>query len=73
MPYVLTDLYGKQWEVDGVLDREGLLFATIPDNGDVPIYSMKYNDEFKRYYKDHIRDNEDIRDGGQGDTEGAAR
>ena len=44
--YKLTDLYGKEHVVDGVTERDGLMFATIPDNGSVPIYSIKCNDEF---------------------------
>ena len=68
--YKLVDLHGRDHVVDGVVRRDGLLFATMPENGDVPIYSIKYNHEFRRYYKDNIRDNEDIRDGGQGDNQG---
>ena len=71
--YKLMDLDGREHVVDGVVQRGGLLFATVPENGDLPIYSLKYNNEFARYYKDHIDDNEDIRDGGPSDTEGAAR
>ena len=70
--YKLTDLYGKEYVSDGIVHREGLLFATTPDNGDIPIYSIKYNNEFARYHKDHIDDNEDLRDGGQGDNQGDA-
>ena len=73
MPYVLTDFYGKQWEVNGVVHRDDLLFATMKTNGDVPIYSIKYNNEFARYYRDCIKDNDNIRHGGQGDTEGPSR
>ena len=73
MSYVLTDLDGKQYEVNGVLERGGLLFATMPENGDVPIYSIKFNHEFRRYYKDHISDIHDIREGGQGDNQGDPR
>lgn len=70
--YVLTDLVGKQYEVSGILNRGGLLFATMRENGDVPIYSIKYNHEFSRYYKDHISDTHYIRDGGSGDNQGDA-
>ena len=68
--YKLVDLYGMEHVVDDVVQRGELLFATAADNGGVPIYSIKYNNEFARYYKDHIEDNEDIRDGGQGDNQG---
>ena len=71
--YKLTDLYGKDHVVDGVVKRDGLLFATIPDNGSVPIYSIKCNDEFRRYNRDILENNEDIRDGGPGDNNRASR
>ena len=68
--YKLTDLYGKDHVSDGIAHRDGLLFATTPDNGDVPLYSLKYNEEFRRYHKDCIDNNEDIRDSGPGDNQG---
>ena len=71
--YKLTDLDGREHVVDGVVQRGGLLFATVPENGDIPIYSIKYNNEFARYHKDKINGNEDIRDGGQGDNQGDPR
>ena len=71
--YKLTGLNGKEYVVDGVVESGGLLLATMPDNGDIPIYSIKYNNEFARYYKDHIHDNENLRDGGSGDTARPAR
>ena len=71
--YKLTDLDGKEHVVEGVLQRGGMLFATSPENGDIPIYSIKYNNEFARYYKDHIENNENLRDGGPGDNQGDAR
>ena len=73
MTYVLTDLYGKQHEVDGWAQRGDLLFATLKDEGYVPIYSIRYDNEFERYCKDHINDNEDIRDCRSGDNQGQAR
>ena len=66
--YKLTALYGKEHVVDGVTERDGLMFATIPDNGSVPIYSIKCNDEFRRYNRDILENNENIRDGGPGDN-----
>ena len=71
--YKLTDLDGREHVTDGVVQRGGLIFATVPGNGDIPIYSIRYNNEFARYYKDHIKDNENLRDGGQGDNQGDAR
>ena len=71
--YKLTDLDGREHVVDGIVQRGDLVFATAPENGDIPIYSIKYNNEFARYYADHIEDNENIRDSGQGDTEGPSR
>ena len=71
--YKLTDLDGRDYVVDGITQRGGLLFATAPENGDIPIYSIKYNDEFARYYKDNIENNENLRDGGQGDNHGPPR
>ena len=71
--YKLTGLNGKDYVVKGVVRSGELLLAKMPENGDVPIYSIRYDNEFKRYYKDHIKDNEDLRDGGQGDTEGPSR
>ena len=71
--YKLTDLDGKEHVVDGIVQRGDLVFATAPENGDIPIYSIKYNNEFARYYKDHIENNENLRDSGQGDNHGAPR
>ena len=71
--YKLTDLDGKEHVVDGIVQRGDLVFATAPENGDIPIYSIKYNNEFARYYKDHIESNENLRDGGQGDNQGDTR
>ena len=70
MTYILTDFDDKQYEVDGLVERGDMLFATMPDNGDIPIYSIKYDNEFARYYRDHIRDIEDIRDSGPSDNQG---
>ena len=70
--YRLVDLHGRDHVVDGVVRRDGLLFATMPENGGVPSYSIKYNHEFRRYYKDHIKNNENIRDGGPSDNQGDA-
>tara|TARA_Y100001968_G_C19024184_1_gene556614 strand:+ start:256 stop:489 length:234 start_codon:yes stop_codon:yes gene_type:complete len=71
--YKLTDLDGREHVVDGIVQRGDLMFATAPENGDIPIYSIKYNNEFARYYKDHIENNENLRDSGQGDNYGAPR
>ena len=71
--YKLTDLYDKEHVVNGVTERDGLLFATTPDNGDIPIYSIKYNDEFRRYNGDILENNEDIRNSGPSDNQGDAR
>ena len=70
--YKLTALDGKEHVVDGIVQRGDLVFATAPENGDIPIYSIKYNNEFARYYKDHIKNNENIRDGGPSDNQGDA-
>ena len=67
--YKLTDLDGREHVVDGIVQRGDVLFATAPENGDIPIYSIKYNNEFARYYKDHIENNENLRDSGQGDNQ----
>ena len=67
--YKLTDLDGRVHVVDGIVQRGDVLFATAPENGDIPIYSIKYNNEFARYYKDHIENNENLRDSGQGDNQ----
>ena len=73
MTHILTDFYGKQYEVTGVTQRDDLLFATMKTNGDIPIYSIKYDKEFERYCNDHINYNDDIRDGGQSYNQGDAR
>ena len=67
--YKLTDLDGREHVVDGIVQRGDVLFATAPENGDIPIYSIKYNNEFARYYKDHIENNENLLDSGQGDNQ----
>ena len=64
--YKLTDLDGREHVANGVVQRGDILFATSPENGDIPVYSIRYNNEFARYYKDHIENNENLRDGGQG-------
>ena len=71
--YNLKDLDGRDHVVTDVLCRDGLSFATIVDNGDVPIYSIKYNREFQRFHDDKIEGRDDIRNCGQGGDQGHPR
>ena len=67
--YNLTDLSGRTYAADKVVHRGDIMFATTCDNGEVPIYSIKYNHEFSKFYEEQIY-NKDIRDGGPSDNQG---
>ena len=68
--YSLEQLNGERMFADKAVCREGFVFATCPNSTDVPVYSIKFNDEFQRFFNDQINCEEDIRDCGQSDSEG---
>tara|TARA_R100000808_G_scaffold5273_1_gene16149 strand:+ start:280 stop:474 length:195 start_codon:yes stop_codon:yes gene_type:complete len=61
--YPLTKLSGEKVAVSDVVEKEGYLFLKSPDEKvDVPLYAMKCNTEFIRFFNERLR-GENIWDG----------
>lgn len=61
--YSLTKLSGDTVVVNGAVCKEGFVFAVSPEEPvDIPIYSIKCNNEFIKFCQEQLFDNPDIRD-----------
>lgn len=68
--YSLKDLHGDAHAVAKAVCEGDLLYAEGADGKRVPIYSIKYDNEFEKFHKDQIENNENLRDCRPSDTEG---
>lgn len=68
--YSLTSFGGATHAVDKAICKLDFLYAITVDGEEVPIYTIRYDNEFKRFYKEQIQDFEDLRNCGQSDNQG---